>query len=217
MSKEKVIKIVLLGESGVGKTNLIQVAIGNPFKKDNEITLSSSYYESNIIIQDKKYLYSLWDTAGQEVYRSMNKLFINDSRIVIIVFAIDDRKSFEEVDFWVNFVRDILEQGKYIMALVGNKSDLFENQQIPDEEIKKKGESLGVKVKITSAAEDSVGFKMFLEELLKDFVKSGIPFKKKRTFNLEWENVEKTDEEKNNNELDNNRNVSNARNKKKCC
>ena len=132
MSKEKVIKIVLLGESGVGKTNLIQVAIGNPFKKDNEITLSSSYYESNIIIQDKKYLYSLWDTAGQEVYRSMNKLFINDSRIVIIVFAIDDRKSFEEIDFWVNFVRDILEQGKYIMALVGNKSDLFENQQIPD-------------------------------------------------------------------------------------
>ena len=54
-------------------------------------------------------------------------------------------------------------------------------------------------------------------ELLKDLVKSGIPLKKKKTFNLEWENVEKTEDEKNNNELDNNRNVSNARNKKKCC
>ena len=216
MSKEKVIKIVLLGESGVGKTNLIQVAIGNPFKKDNEITLSSSYYESNIIIQDKKYLYSLWDTAGQEVYRSMNKLFINDSRIVIIVFAIDDRKSFEEVDFWVNFVRDILEQGKYIMALVGNKSDLFENQQIPDEEIKKKGESLGIKVKITSAAEDSIGFKLFLEELLKDYIKGGFLPNDAKTFNLEEKKTDENEEENNKkiNEVNNN-NV--AKKKKRFC
>ena len=211
MSKEKVVKIVLLGESGVGKTNLIQVAIGNPFKKDNEITLSSSYYESNIIIQDKKYLYSLWDTAGQEVYRSMNKLFINDSRIVIIVFAIDDRKSFEEVDFWVNFVRDILEQGKYIMALVGNKSDLFENQQIPDEEIKKKAESLGVKVKITSAAENGAIFKLFLEELLKDYVQEIGELKKEaNTFTLKEEKLD--EDEKENNKKNN---VSNNKTKKK--
>ena len=108
MSAEKVIKIILLGESGVGKTNLIQVAIGKPFKKDNEVTLSSSYYEGKINIQEKIYFYSLWDTAGQEIYRSMNKLFINDSKIVIIVFAIDDRKSFEEVDFLVNYTKDML-------------------------------------------------------------------------------------------------------------
>ena len=217
MEDDKIIKIILLGESGVGKTNLIQVALDQPFQKEKISTLISSYYESEIIIQNKKYVYTLWDTAGQEVYRSLNKSFIKDSKIVILVFAINNRKSFEEIDYWMNSVKESLEENKYIMALVANKSDLFDEQEIPDEEIMKKGKELNIKTKITSAAEDSVGFKMFLEELLKDFVKSGIPFKKKRTFNLEWENVEKTDEEKNNNELDNNRNVSNARNKKKCC
>ena len=217
MDDDKVIKIILLGESGVGKTNLIQVALGNPFQKETDSTLISSYLESEIIIQNKKYMYALWDTAGQEVYRALNKMFIKDSKIIILVFAINNRKSFEEINFWINCVKDNLEENKYIMALVANKSDLIEEQEVPDEEIMKKGEELNIKVKITSAAEDSVGFKMFLEELLKDFVKSGIPFEKKKTFNLEWENVEKTDEEKNNNELDNNRNVSNARNKKKKC
>ena len=217
MEDDKIIKIILLGESGVGKTNLIQVALDQPFQKEKISTLISSYYESEIIIQNKKYVYTLWDTAGQEVYRSLNKSFIKDSKIVILVFAINNRKSFEEIDYWINSVKESLEENKYIMALVANKSDLFDEQEIPDEEIMKKGKELNIKTKITSAAEDSVGFKMFLEELLKDFVKSGIPFEKKKTFNLEWENVEKTDEEKNNNELDNNRNVSNAKNKKKKC
>ena len=217
MEDDKIIKIILLGESGVGKTNLIQVALDQPFQKEKISTLISSYYESEIIIQNKKYVYTLWDTAGQEVYRSLNKSFIKDSKIVILVFAINNRKSFEEIDYWINSVKESLEENKYIMALVANKSDLIEEQEVPDEEIMKKGEELNIKVKITSAAEDSVGFKMFLEELLKDFVKSGIPLEKKKTFNLEWENVEKTEDEKNNNELDNNRKVSNARNKKKCC
>ena len=217
MEDDKIIKIILLGESGVGKTNLIQVALDQPFQKEKISTLISSYYESEIIIQNKKYVYTLWDTAGQEVYRSLNKSFIKDSKIVILVFAINNRKSFEEIDYWINSVKESLEENKYIMALVANKSDLFDEQEIPDEEIMKKGKELNIKTKITSAAEDSVGFKMFLEELLKDLVKSGIPFEKKKTFNLEWENVEKTEDEKNNNELDNNRKVSNARNKKKCC
>ena len=217
MEDDKIIKIILLGESGVGKTNLIQVALDQPFQKEKISTLISSYYESEIIIQNKKYVYTLWDTAGQEVYRSLNKSFIKDSKIVILVFAINNRKSFEEIDYWINSVKESLEENKYIMALVANKSDLFDEQEIPDEEIMKKGKELNIKTKITSAAEDSVGFKMFLEELLKDLVKSGISLEKKKTFNLEWENVEKTEYEKNNNELDNNRNVSNARNKKKCC
>ena len=167
MEDDKIIKIILLGESGVGKTNLIQVALDQPFQKEKISTLISSYYESEIIIQNKKYVYTLWDTAGQEVYRSLNKSFIKDSKIVILVFAINNRKSFEEIDYWINSVKESLEENKYIMALVANKSDLFDEQEIPDEEIMKKGKELNIKVKITSAAEDSVGFKMFLEELLK--------------------------------------------------
>ena len=218
MDDDKVIKIILLGESGVGKTNLIQVALGNPFQKETDSTLISSYLESEIIIQNKKYMYALWDTAGQEVYRALNKMFIKDSKIIILVFAINNRKSFEEINFWINCVKDNLEENKYIMALVANKSDLIEEQEVPDEEIMKKGEELNIKVKITSAAEDSVGFKMFLEELLKDLVKSGIPLDRRQTFALEEEIDEGNDEDKNNNKNENNKNTGDkGKKKKKCC
>ena len=218
MEDDKIIKIILLGESGVGKTNLIQVALDQPFQKEKISTLISSYYESEIIIQNKKYVYTLWDTAGQEVYRSLNKSFIKDSKIVILVFAINNRKSFEEIDYWMNSVKESLEENKYIMALVANKSDLFDEQEIPDEEIMKKGKELNIKTKITSAAEDSVGFKMFLEELLKDLVKSGIPLDRRQTFALEEEIDEGNDEDKNNNENENNKNTGDTgKKKKKCC
>ena len=219
MDEEKsVIKVILLGESGVGKTNLIQVAMDQPFERERESTLISSFYQNEKIIQDKKYTYALWDTAGQEEYRSINKSFVINSKIIFIVFAVNDRKSFEEVDFWIKYVNDILEKGKYIMALVANKSDLIDEQEVPDEEIMKKGEELGIKVKITSALEDAIGFKIFLKELLKDFVKSGIGFEVKKSFSLQPELIEEGIIGGNkNNESENSNRRNSTKKKKGCC
>ena len=211
MTEEKRIKIVLIGESGVGKTNLISVAMGNPFQKDVEPTISSSYYEGNIIVNNKQYNYSLWDTAGREAYRSLNKMFINGSKIVLVVFAINSRESYKEVDFWVNYAKETLGQKKYVLALVGNKSDLYEEQQVPDDEIFKKGEEINAKVKITSAAEDAVGFRQFLDQLLKEYItKIGFEKDDAQTFSLD---AEKEEENKDGN---NDANVD-IKNKKKCC
>ena len=211
MTEEKRIKIVLIGESGVGKTNLISVAMGNPFQQDVEPTISSSYYEGNIIVNNKQYNYSLWDTAGQEAYRSLNKMFINGSKIVLVVFAINSRESYKEVDFWVNYAKETLGQKKYVLALVGNKSDLYEEQQVPDDEIFKKGEEINAKVKITSAAEDAVGFRQFLDQLLKEYItKIGFEKDDAQTFSLD---AEKEEENKDGN---NDANVD-TKKKKKCC
>ena len=170
MADERGIKVVLLGESGVGKTNLIRVAMNKPFEKNENSTISSAYHEDSIIIDNKQYLYYLWDTAGQEVYRSLNKIFIKESKIVMIVFAINNKASYEQIDFWINYTKEILGDDKYILALVANKSDLYESQEISDKEFLKKAEDLKVKIKITSAAEDAIGFKDFLNELLKEYV-----------------------------------------------
>ena len=207
---EKKIKVVLIGESGVGKTNLIRVAIGESFESHTESTLSSSFFESEIIYKNKKYNYSLWDTAGQEVYRSLNKIFIMDSKIVIVVFAINNKKSYEQVDFWINYAKEILTEGNYIMALVGNKSDLYEEQQISDEEMIKKAEDNKIKFKLTSAREDPVGFTEFLEALLKDFIKN-IGFKKSEN----EKNI--TLEDKKDEEMNENDGKDEKKKKKKCC
>ena len=200
MSDDRGIKVVLLGESGVGKTNLIRVSMGKPFDKNENSTISSSYYENDIVINNKKYLYCLWDTAGQEVYRSLNKIFIKESKIIIIVFAINTVESFEQIDFWLNYTKEILGNDNYIIGLVGNKSDLYEDQAISEQTINKKAEEMQVKYKITSAATDAVGFKDFLDELLTDYINKYNPqeIEKPNSFKIseDKEGEEGTDKKK---------------------
>ena len=167
MSNDRGIKVILLGETGVGKTNLIRVAMGKKFEKNIDATVSSAFYDSKIDYNEKTYDYCIWDTAGQEAYRSLNKIFIKDSKIIIIVFSIIDKDSFNGVDFWINYAKEILPSDTYIMAAVGNKIDLYDEQKISDDEIEKKFKSLDLEYKMTSAATDALGFKKFLNELLK--------------------------------------------------
>ena len=207
MSDDRGIKVVLLGESGVGKTNLIRVSMGKPFDKNENSTISSSYYENDIVVKDKKYLYCLWDTAGQEVYRSLNKIFIKESKIIIIVFAINSKESFEQIDFWLNYTKDILGSDNYIFGLVGNKSDLYEEQSISDQEIKQKADELQIKYKITSAATDSIGFKEFLDELLAEYINKYSPqeIDKPKSFKISEDKDEEDNKDKN------------GKGKKNCC
>ena len=67
------IKIILLGESGVGKTNLINIAIGNPFNANEKSTAASSFSEKKIKVKGKEYKLNIWDTIGQELYRQLTK------------------------------------------------------------------------------------------------------------------------------------------------
>ena len=168
--ESKGIKIILVGESGVGKTNLISVSMGKKFIENSGSTMASSFYESEVEINNKKYLYCLWDTAGQERFRALNKIFMKNAKIVMIVFSIDNENSFKEVDFWVNYTKEILGNDQYIMALIANKSDLYENQTISDEKIDEKAKNLKIKSKVTSALTDVAGFKLFLNELIADYI-----------------------------------------------
>ena len=98
-------------------------------------------------------------------------MFVKDSKIVLVVCAINNKKSFQEIDFWVNYTKETLGNDKYILSLVANKSDLYNEQEVPDEEVEKKAKELNIKFKITSAAEDAVGFRDFLNKLIEDKIK----------------------------------------------
>ena len=135
---DRPIKVILLGETGVGKTNLIRRAMGKDFDPDTASSLVNLYCQNEIIVDNIKYQYKLWDTAGQEKFRCLNKIFIKESKIIIIVFAINNKNSFEQIDFWLNYVKEALEKDFYLFGLVANKSDLIEQQEIEDKEIETK-------------------------------------------------------------------------------
>ena len=170
MDNNEPIKVILLGESGVGKTNLINVSLGRNFNDESLSTQSCYYSESSFTYKDKTYFYNLWDTAGQEQYRSLNKIFLQKAKIILLVYSIDNETSFKEIEFWLNYVKENLEDEKHIIALIANKSDLYEVQKVSDDLGREFAEKNEMKFSISSAKTNSAQFKKFLIELLQEYI-----------------------------------------------
>ena len=185
MDNNEPIKVILLGESGVGKTNLINVSLGRNFNDESLSTQSCYYSESSFTYKDKTYFYNLWDTAGQEQYRSLNRIFLQKGKIILLVYSIDNENSFQEIEFWLNYVKENLEDEKTILALIANKSDLFERQKVSDDLGREFAEKNKMKFNITSAKDNSAQFKRFLIELLQEYVDLyGENLKKNNSFGI---------------------------------
>ena len=164
------IKTILVGMSGTGKTNIINAITGQKFEENKFTTSTSSFVDKYMTVKNKKYRLEIWDTAGQEKFRSLTKIFIKDSKIVIFVYDITTRASFEEIDFWVSTVKDILKEDKIVYGLAGNKKDLFQNEVGEEEEGKKKAQEIGALLKLTSA-KTGQGINEFIQSLLEEYVK----------------------------------------------
>ena len=165
----KEIKVILVGMSGTGKTNIINSLTGQQFTDNSFTTTTSSFVDKYMSVKNKKYRLEIWDTAGQEKFRSLTKIFIKDAKIVIFVYDITTKKSFEEVDFWVKTVKDILGT-EPVFGLAGNKKDLFQFEQVEEEAGHEKAKDIGAQFKLTSAKTGS-GINDFMQSLLEEYVK----------------------------------------------
>ena len=158
------IKIILLGESGTGKTNLISVYLGNNFSNYSS-TLSPTFSQKTIVVNDNKYFIDIWDTMGQEKYRTLTKNFIRGSQIVIFVYDITNKYSFDELNYWVNSVKEELSY-KPVLGLAANKIDLFENETVSQKEGEEYAQKIGALFEETSAKENPDGFKNYVKNLI---------------------------------------------------
>ena len=151
------VKVVLLGESGVGKTSITTQFTQKSFSEEF-ITSASATFVSKILEYEeyqKALKFEIWDTAGQERFRSLAKIFYKDAKVVILVYDITDEKSFNEMtSYWYEQVKNNTHEG-VIIAIVANKSDLYQRQQVSDE----KGQEFASQVKaifqLTSAKSDT--------------------------------------------------------------
>ena len=164
------IKIILLGESGVGKTNLINIAIGNPFCENEKSTAASSFSEKKIKIKGNEYKLNIWDTIGQELYRQLTKIFYNNSKIVLFVYDITNKKSFDELNYWTKDVESQLGD-KIVKGVIANKMDLFLDEQVKEEEGEEYANSIGAKFLAFSAkTENPKKIEQYLAELVEEYL-----------------------------------------------
>ena len=202
--EEENIKVILIGDSGVGKTNLINVSSGGAFNENEKSSLTASYLKKVITINNEKYTLSLWDTIGQERLRSLSKLFFKNSKIVIYVYDITNLESFNGLESWNKDVKEMVgDDDTIIKAIVGNKQDLYLSEKVSEDIALNYASTLNAKFKLTSAKTDPKGFNSFLEELLKDYIDK----------NLKNKNEDKKDDKN----MKLKKNMDKKEKKKKCC
>ena len=158
MSGETIhLKCVLLGETAVGKSSLINRFVSNTFKNDFKSTMVGycSSKEINFEKYDRKINFEIWDTAGQEKYRALAKIFYQDSKVTLLVYDITRKDSFEALkNYWYKEVRDNSSQD-VVLVLVGNKSDLYEYEEVTEEQAEEFAKSINAIYQQTSAANGS--------------------------------------------------------------
>lgn len=121
-------KILIIGDTGVGKTSLLTKHVDNIFREDTNTTIGVDFTAKTYTRDEKRYDLQIWDTAGQERFRTVTRSYYRDAHAAFVVFDLCNKESFDNVEYWVNNVHEEFEnrgnKQKPILILIGNKSDL---------------------------------------------------------------------------------------------
>ena len=203
MDKEKydlLFKLILIGDSSVGKSNILSKYLKNEFDENSKATVGVEFGTKNILINGKKIKIQIWDTAGEERYRSITSAYYKGAKGAFIVYDITRKTTFDNIDKWISDLR--LNGDKNICIIIlGNKSDLIEQRQIQEKDGKKKAEMFKTAFLETSALNGDNIAKAF-DELIEHIYQNNKSF---------FENDNKKEIDKGVNLNDNNKEKS------KCC
>ena len=126
-------KLIVIGDSGVGKSCLTNNAVKNTFDDSYNATVGFEFFTFNLKINDKVIKLQIWDTCGQELYRSLITNFYRNSSLAIMVYAINSKQSFQNIEMWLRELRTHSNPDAKVF-LIGNKIDLENERQITKEE-----------------------------------------------------------------------------------
>jgi len=126
-------KLIVIGDSGVGKSCLTNKATKNIFEENYNATIGFEFFTFNIKLGEKIIKLQIWDTCGQELYRSLITNFYRNSSLAIIVYTVTDRQSFDNIDLWYKELRTHSNPNVKVF-LIGNKIDLDDQRKVKTEE-----------------------------------------------------------------------------------
>ncbi|KAJ3348339.1 small GTP-binding protein domain [Allomyces macrogynus ATCC 38327] len=162
-------KVVLIGDSGVGKSNLLSRFTRNEFNLESKSTIGVEFATRSIQVDGKTIKAQIWDTAGQERYRAITSAYYRGAVGALLVYDIAKHVTYENVNRWLKELRDHADNNIVIM-LVGNKSDLRHLRAVPTDEAKQFAEDNGLSFIETSALDASnveLAFQRILTEIYK--------------------------------------------------
>ena len=149
------LKLVLLGDSGVGKTNLISRYISNNFDENTRATIGVEFFCKNFRINKKRTIkVEIWDTAGQERYKAITSVYYKGAKGAFIVYDITSRKTFENIDKWIGEIKERTTDDVKLI-IIGNKTDLNNEREVKSEEALIKYQDMDIPLIETSALEDT--------------------------------------------------------------
>jgi len=157
-------KVVLIGDSGVGKSNLLSRFTRNEFNLESKSTIGVEFATRSIQCDGKTIKAQIWDTAGQERYRAITSAYYRGAVGALLVYDISKAVSYENVERWLNELRDHADSNIVIM-LVGNKSDLRHLRAVPTEQAASFAEKHGLSFIETSAL-DSTNVELAFQRIL---------------------------------------------------
>ena len=201
-------KIIVIGDSGVGKSCLTIQAIQNKFVDLYRATVGFEFLSFNVRINKVVIKLQIWDTCGQEVYKSLITGIYRNSSLAIILYSVTNRSTFQHIDTWIKELNQNSTQNIKII-LVGNKSDLEKDRKVSYEEGEKLKNKHNIDYFIETSAKTGNNAKNVLIEAAKILYKEYILIKSKDNKNI------KEEEENESKKLD--KSTSNSQKKKKCC
>ena len=127
-------KIIFTGDSGVGKTSIINSIMGQKFTSEYEPSIGVDFFSKTIRYKGRLIKLQIWDSAGQEKFRSLIPNYIRGSSLIFLIFEVSKKESFQHLNEWIDFINNI-EKGNIV--IVGNKIDLKDNIEVTKEEAEK--------------------------------------------------------------------------------
>ena len=144
------IKYVIVGDSAVGKSNLLLRFTQGSFNSAYQLTIGVEFGSGRIIVKNEIFRVQIWDTAGQENFRSITRSYYKNSACALLVYDISKKESFESIQSWIEDCKNSAPE-TVLMVLVGNKSDLTDERKVSEEEGREFAEKNGLLFFETSA------------------------------------------------------------------
>jgi Ras-related protein Rab-6A len=214
------LKLIVVGNQGTGKSCILNRFVNETFEENYQATIGLDFQSKNITIHDQDVRLIIYDTAGQEKFRSLIPMYIREAQIILLVYDISDKDSFDAMPNWIQEVKEVLNK-EVVFALIGNKMDLESQRKISYEEGKKLAEKNNFVFQEVSAKTGKNFENLFEVQIFETVYNKFRKEFEKREEGMEQPNFETNDNTNDTNDkkvkLESNNDVQTTKKKRRCC